>query len=49
VLALLAAGAAVAVVATGSGGDAVRLKQVVADDAQQAIQQLQDLIEENTR
>ena len=49
VLALLAAGAAVAIVATGSTGDAVRLQEVVADDAQQAIQQLQDLVNENTR
>ncbi|HMJ03272.1 MAG TPA: protein kinase [Conexibacter sp.] len=46
---LFGAGAAIAIVATGNTGNAVRVKQVVADDAQQAIQQLQDLIDENTR
>lgn len=46
---LFGAGAAIAIIATGNEGNAVRLKQVVADDAQQAIQQLQDLVSENTR
>jgi serine/threonine protein kinase len=45
---LLGVGVAVGIVASG-GGDAVRIREVVADDAQQAIQQLQDLIDENTR
>jgi eukaryotic-like serine/threonine-protein kinase len=49
VLALLGAGAAVALVATSSGGNAVQLRHIVSSDAQQAVQQLQDLIDRNTR
>jgi serine/threonine protein kinase len=49
VLALLAAGAALVVVATGSGGGSVQLRRVAANDAQQAVQQLQDLIDQNTK
>jgi serine/threonine protein kinase len=49
VLALLAVGAAVAIVATSGSERAVQLREVVADDAEQAVQQLQDLIERNTR
>ncbi len=46
---LFGAGAAIAIVATGNTGNAVRIKQVVADDAQQAIQQLQELVDQNTK
>lgn len=46
---LFGVGAAVAIVATDNTGNAVQLKRVVADDAQQAVQQLQDLIEQNTK
>jgi serine/threonine protein kinase len=46
---LFGAGAAIAIVATDNTGNAVRIKQVVADDAQQAIDQLRQLIEDNTR
>jgi eukaryotic-like serine/threonine-protein kinase len=49
VLALLAVGIAVIAVAAGSSGGGVRTKQVISNDAQQAIQQLQDLIDRNTR
>ncbi len=49
VLALLAAGAAAAVLATSSGDGTVQLREISADDAQQAAQQLQDLIGDNTR
>jgi eukaryotic-like serine/threonine-protein kinase len=49
VLALLAAGAAVAIVATSSSGQRVHLRKVVAGDAQSAVQQLQDLIDQNRR
>jgi serine/threonine-protein kinase len=49
VLTLLAAGAAVAIVATSSGGSAVHLRNVAGNDAQQAVQQLQDLVDNNTR
>jgi eukaryotic-like serine/threonine-protein kinase len=48
VLALLAAGIAVALVASGSGGGA-HLQRVAAADAQQAVQQLQDLVDSNTK
>ncbi|HKG37986.1 MAG TPA: protein kinase [Conexibacter sp.] len=46
---LFGVGIAVAIIATGSTDNAVRIKRVVADDAQQAVQQLQDLIDNNTR
>jgi hypothetical protein len=49
VLALLAAGVAVALVASGSGGGSVQLRRVVADDAQQAVQQLQELVDQNAK
>jgi eukaryotic-like serine/threonine-protein kinase len=49
VLALLAVGIAVIAVAAGSSGGGVQTKQVSSNDAQQAIQQLQDLIDRNTR
>jgi serine/threonine-protein kinase len=49
VLALLAAGIAVAVIASGSSGNAVHVKRVVANDAQQAVQQLQNLVDGNTK
>ena len=48
-LALIAAIVAVAVVALGDSGGGVQLRRVVADDAQQAVQQLRDLIDDNTR
>jgi len=48
VLAVLAAGAAI-VAASSSGGGSVQLRPIVTRDAQQAIQQLQDLIDSNTR
>ena len=46
---LFGVGIAVAIVATGNTDNAVRIKRVVADDAQQAVQQLQDLIDNNTK
>lgn len=46
---LFGVGIAVAIVATDNTGNAVRIKRVVADDAQQAVQQLQDLIDNNTK
>jgi serine/threonine-protein kinase len=46
---LFGVGIAVAIVATGNTDNAVRIKRVVADDAQQAVQQLQDLIDSNTK
>ncbi|HKG01853.1 MAG TPA: protein kinase [Conexibacter sp.] len=46
---LFGVGIAVAIVATDNTGNAVRIKRVVADDAQQAVQQLQDLIDANTK
>lgn len=49
ILALLAAGIAVALIAGSSGGGGPQLRRVVADDAQQAVQQLQNLIDQNTR
>jgi len=48
VLAVLAAGAAIVAASSDSGGS-VHLKPVVTRDAQQAIQQLQDLVDNNTR
>jgi serine/threonine-protein kinase len=49
VLALLAVGIAVIAIAASNSGGGVQVKQVVTNDAQQAIQQLQDLIDKNTR
>ncbi|HYV16473.1 MAG TPA: protein kinase [Conexibacter sp.] len=49
VVALLGAGVAVALIATSNGGSAVHTRNVVANDAQQAAQQLLDLIDANTR
>jgi phosphotransferase system HPr-like phosphotransfer protein len=48
-LALIAVVVAVAVIALGSGGNGVQLRRVVANDAQQAVQQLQDLVDQNTK
>jgi eukaryotic-like serine/threonine-protein kinase len=48
-LALIAAIVVVAVIATSSGENGVQLRRVVADDAQQAVQQLQDLVDQNTQ
>jgi serine/threonine-protein kinase len=49
VLALLAGGAVAAVVATSNQSDAVRLREVVYDQVGQAVDQMQQLIEDNTR
>jgi serine/threonine-protein kinase len=46
---LFGIGIAVAIVATDNTDNAVRIKRVVADDAQQAVQQLQDLVDNNTK
>ncbi len=46
---LLGAGVAIAIVATDNTGNAVHIKKVVANDAQQAIQQLQDLVDNNAK
>jgi serine/threonine-protein kinase len=46
---LIGAGTAVAIIATGNRDDAVRVKRVVSDNAQNAVQQLQDIIGRNTR
>jgi serine/threonine-protein kinase len=48
VLTLLGAGAAIAILAT-TGNGSVHLKPVVSQDARDAVQQLQDLIDRNTR
>jgi eukaryotic-like serine/threonine-protein kinase len=48
-LALIAVIVAIAVIASSSGGNAVQLRRVAANDAQQAVQQLQDLVDRNTR
>jgi serine/threonine-protein kinase len=49
VLALLAAGAIAAVVATSNSSNAVRLRQVVYDQVNQAVDQMQQLVDDNTR
>jgi serine/threonine-protein kinase len=49
VLALLAAGGAAAVVATSSSDNAVRLRRVVYDDVQQGVDQLKQLVNDNTK
>ena len=48
-LVLLAAGAIAAVVATSNSSNAVRLREVVYDQVDQAVEQMQQLIEDNTR
>jgi eukaryotic-like serine/threonine-protein kinase len=48
-LALIVAIAVVAVLATSDSGTGVHLQRVVANDARQAVQQLQDLVDQNTR
>jgi len=48
-LALIAAIVAVAVVALGSSGGGVQSHRISANDAQQAVQQLQDLVDQNTQ
>jgi eukaryotic-like serine/threonine-protein kinase len=49
VLALLGAGAIAAVVATSNSSDAVRLREVVYDQVNQAVDEMQQLIDDNTR
>jgi serine/threonine protein kinase len=49
VLCLLAGGAIAAVVATSNQSDAVRLRQVVQDRVGDAVDQMQQMIEDNTR
>jgi eukaryotic-like serine/threonine-protein kinase len=49
VLALLGAGAIAAVVATSNSSDAVRMRQVVYDQVNEAVDQMQQLIDDNTR
>jgi hypothetical protein len=49
VLVLLGGGAAAAYVATSSDDSAVRLRDVVYDDAQRSIDELKQLIQDNTR
>jgi len=46
---LIGAGTAVAIIATDSRDRAVHLKRVVSDNARDAIQQMKDLVGENTR
>ena len=49
VLVLLAAGAIAAVVATSNSSNAVRLREVVYDQVNQTVDQMQQLIDDNTR
>jgi eukaryotic-like serine/threonine-protein kinase len=49
VLLLLAAGGAAAVIATSSSDSAVRLRRVVYDDVQKGVDQLQQLVNDNTK
>jgi serine/threonine protein kinase len=49
VLALLAGGAVAAVVATSNSSNAVRLRQVVYDQVNQAVDSMQQMIDDNTR
>jgi hypothetical protein len=49
VLLLLGAGAVAAVVATSNSSDAVRLRQVVYDRVDRAVEEMQQLIDENAR
>jgi serine/threonine protein kinase len=48
-LALITAIVVIAVIALDNSGGGVQLRRVVANDAQQAVQQLQDLVDSNTR
>jgi len=48
-LALIAAIVVIALLAMGTGSNSVHVRQVVAHDAQSAVQQLQDLVDGNTR
>jgi len=47
-LALIAAVVVIVVIALGNGGGSVQLRRVAAKDAQQAVQQLQSLVDDNT-
>ena len=49
VLALLAAGAVAAVIATSNSSNAVKLRQTVYDNVNQAVDQMQQLVDDNTR
>ncbi|MEA2269192.1 MAG: eukaryotic-like serine/threonine-protein kinase [Solirubrobacteraceae bacterium] len=49
VLALLAAGAVAAVVATSNSSDAVQLRQVVYEQVNRAVDEMQQLVDDNTR
>ena len=49
VLLLLAAGGAAAVVATSNSDQAVRLRRVVYDDVNQGVDQLKQLVSDNTQ
>ena len=49
VLSLLTAGAIAAVVATSSSGEAVRLRQVVYDNVDRAVDEMKQMIEDNTQ
>jgi serine/threonine-protein kinase len=49
VLSLLTAGAIAAVVATSSSGEAVRLRQVVYENVDRAVDEMKQMIEDNTR
>jgi uncharacterized protein (DUF697 family) len=49
VLLLIAGGAIAAVVATSNSSSAVRLRQVVYDNVNQVVDQMQQLIDDNTR
>jgi serine/threonine protein kinase len=49
VLLLLAAGGAAAVVATSNSDQAIRLRRVVYDDVQQGVDQLKQLVSDNTK
>jgi eukaryotic-like serine/threonine-protein kinase len=46
---LIGAGTAVAIIATGNRGEAVHLKKVVSNNANDAVQQMKDLIGQNTK
>ena len=48
-LAIVAAGAAAYIIATESSQSSVQLKQQIRGDAQQTVQSIRDLIEENVR
>jgi serine/threonine-protein kinase len=46
---LIGAGTAIAIVATGHRSQAVRVKHVVSDNVRDAVQQMKDLVNQNTR